>query len=100
MRVSKGLCAALSLCLGQDEGFLSSVCQGGDTISLLRVFHYLSPSSHPLGEGPHVLGSSPHTDWYRHTPITPQHNTAWHSFTREECFTLCPSLCLCVAGAS
>lgn len=59
----KGLCAALSLCLGQDETFLSSMCQGGDTISLMRVFHYLCPTTHPLGEGPDVLGSSPHTDW-------------------------------------
>lgn len=62
--MSQGLCAALSLALGQEAGLLPALCQGGETISLLRLFHYL-----PLAQLPpdlpveRAIGSSPHTDW-------------------------------------
>lgn len=63
VEVAEALVRALSLALGKEEGFLAGVCQGGETISLLRAFHYL-PVERVAGAGAErPIGSSPHTDW-------------------------------------
>ena len=59
------LCRFLEVLLHEiDEGksntLLSSVANDGDTISLMRLFHYL-PADHSNHRD--ILGSSPHTDW-------------------------------------
>ena len=59
----------LSIALGYDMNYLPDLCKGGETISLMRSFHYL-----PYSKGDAVaatmtgavddrIGSSPHTDW-------------------------------------
>lgn len=46
---------------------LAIVVNGGDTISVMRLFHYFSVESdrvkRELGSGRTPIGSSPHTDW-------------------------------------
>ena len=63
--LSQALTRALSLALGQEEGWLEGVCgKGGEKISLLRAFHYFPSSSLPPSIAPsRAVGSSPHTDW-------------------------------------
>jgi isopenicillin N synthase-like dioxygenase len=73
LRISADIAAGLALALGQPA--LSEAMQvggGGETISLLRLFHYLPYSNSRRGrtlEGeageaaPQMIGSSPHTDW-------------------------------------
>ena len=57
--VAEQLVRLIGMALGKDEAEMREVCKGGDTISLLRVFHY-----HPaVADKPECLGSSPHTDW-------------------------------------
>lgn len=44
----------------------SEVVRGGETISLMRLFHYFSPEENDYGASEKVktmIGSSPHTDW-------------------------------------
>lgn len=82
--VSVNEAVARGLSLSPDLGLqdLPTLCQGGDTISLLRLFHYFpydnnasssenrggdedsSPKSGGGEEGrAGKIGSSPHTDW-------------------------------------
>jgi len=72
--LSRALSRALSLALGREEGWLEAVCgEGGERISLLRAFHYMSSSSLPPSIPPsRALGSSPHTDWGLFTIILQQ----------------------------
>ncbi|ETV93025.1 hypothetical protein H310_12856 [Aphanomyces invadans] len=60
--VSNRLCDALSVALNKPPSYFSSFCTHGDTISILRAFHYFPYSVLPRG-GRNVIGSSPHTDW-------------------------------------
>ena len=63
-QIASGLCRAFSLAIGKEEDYFHRFCQGGDTISLMRIFRYL-----PLGTVEEskdidtIIGSSPHTDW-------------------------------------
>ena len=71
------------------DQYISTEIDGGELISLMRIFHYFSatppppssthtPTSSPppscntpsLGEGRELIGSSPHTDWGLLTVIT------------------------------
>ena len=55
---------------------MSIVVNGGDTISIMRLFHYFSEQAaieRPTGRTP--IGSSPHTDWGLLTVITQELNT-------------------------
>ena len=51
----------------QNSSILSNVAKDGDTISLMRLFHYFPGSynntSNQGSQNQAVLGSSPHTDW-------------------------------------
>eukprot|EP00300_Choanocystis_sp_HF-7_P041718 c8500_g1_i1.p1 GENE.c8500_g1_i1~~c8500_g1_i1.p1 ORF type:complete len:347 (+),score=79.69 c8500_g1_i1:37-1077(+) len=62
-RVVRGL----SLALGFDKEYLASYCTQGDTISLMRAFHYFPAQfANQLGDqyaDKERIGSSPHTDW-------------------------------------
>jgi isopenicillin N synthase-like dioxygenase len=64
---SRAVSRHLSRSLYADEGFLDSFCQQGDTISIMRLFHYFpyaTYGSKPVPEGfQEFIGSSPHTDW-------------------------------------
>jgi isopenicillin N synthase-like dioxygenase len=40
--VSKALTSALALALGRREEELAAMCDGGDSISIVRCFHYLA----------------------------------------------------------
>jgi isopenicillin N synthase-like dioxygenase len=63
--IADGLARGFSLANGRDEHWLSAFCRGGETISLLRLFHYFPygradarfPDRHDR------IGSSAHTDW-------------------------------------
>jgi isopenicillin N synthase-like dioxygenase len=65
VRISKALVRAFSSGYGYDEEYLSGFCERGDTISVMRLFHYFPyhkadeayPDQHDR------IGSSAHTDW-------------------------------------
>lgn len=59
VRCAEAFVDAIALALGQDKQELRSYCEGGDTISLLRLFYYHAADP----EHPNSIGSSPHTDW-------------------------------------
>jgi isopenicillin N synthase-like dioxygenase len=65
IRISEALASAFSLSYGRPEEYLSGFCKGGETISLMRLFHYY-PYHHADREFPQAkdrIGSSAHTDW-------------------------------------
>ena len=55
--------------------------EGGDTISLMRLFHYFSPSSLDVPRDKQLIGSSPHTDWVSGCSIGL--SFLWHVFSDE-----------------
>ncbi|TMW65754.1 hypothetical protein Poli38472_008396 [Pythium oligandrum] len=64
-RASRSVSRQLSQTLYGDAKFLDGFCNHGDTISIMRLFHYF-PYSHfgaPPPCGFEFIGSSPHTDW-------------------------------------
>lgn len=67
VRVSKMVASGLSKALGISLQALNELCDGGETISVMRLFQYF-----PVGdalcqssadETVERIGSSPHTDW-------------------------------------
>ena len=59
------LAAAFSAALGLDGDPLGALCEGGDVVSMMRVFHYFASNVAPgLAPGVPRIGSSPHTDWH------------------------------------
>jgi isopenicillin N synthase-like dioxygenase len=63
--VADGLVRGLSLAHGHDESWLSGYCRGGETISLMRLFHYFpyEQARERYPERTDRIGSSAHTDW-------------------------------------
>jgi isopenicillin N synthase-like dioxygenase len=63
--VSQSLAAAFSRSYGKPDDYLSMYCHGGETISLMRLFHYFPYRSadHVFPEAKDRIGSSAHTDW-------------------------------------
>jgi isopenicillin N synthase-like dioxygenase len=62
---SRAVSRRLSETLYRDADVLDSYCHKGDTISIMRLFHYF-PYRHygaPPPDGFEFIGSSPHTDW-------------------------------------
>ena len=45
------------------ESIFSNIANDGDTISLMRLFHYFPINETEKGQDKAILGSSPHTDW-------------------------------------
>ncbi|KAF8930939.1 hypothetical protein EDD21DRAFT_445852 [Dissophora ornata] len=84
--VAKGLLKGISLALALNEDELAKYCSTSETISFMRLFHYL-PYSDPDQKHAAQIGSSAHTDWGFLTLIlSPSktvglqlfHNNAWH----------------------
>eukprot|EP00752_Nemacystus_decipiens_P012401 g10988.t1 len=85
--VNEAVARGLSLCPDLGLQGLPSLCQGGDTISLMRLFHYFPYGNDDGGggngkgdgdggasrrereSGAGKIGSSPHTDWGLSTSI-------------------------------
>ncbi|KAI8920890.1 hypothetical protein DFJ77DRAFT_447739 [Powellomyces hirtus] len=66
VQVAEAVTRALSVALGMDAEYFPSFCKEGDTISLMRLFHYF-PYEKADGSGLAAagarIGSSAHTDW-------------------------------------
>ncbi|KAG0316626.1 hypothetical protein BGZ99_006765 [Dissophora globulifera] len=84
--VAKGLLQGISLALALEEGELAKYCTTSETISFMRLFHYL-PYADPEQKHAAQIGSSAHTDWGFLTLIlSPSktvglqlfHDNAWH----------------------
>lgn len=58
LMVAKALVCGIALALDRSPLELLHHCDGGDSISLVRLFHYL-----PADPARASMGSSPHTDW-------------------------------------
>jgi isopenicillin N synthase-like dioxygenase len=67
--VAAAVCRALSLALNDRE--LVTSCEAGNSVSLMRCFHYF-PSDNNASE----TGSNQHTDWGLLTVIAAQHQVA------------------------
>ena len=68
VQISEQLTDAMAIALGLEADSFSDLCKGGDTISLMRMFHYLpllsaSASVKDSRLPQELIGSSPHTDW-------------------------------------
>jgi len=74
--VAEGLTRAFSLSYGKGEEYLLNHCNGGETISLIRLFHYFpyKAADELFPEHTKRIGSSPHTDWGFLTLIVQEDN--------------------------
>ncbi|CAM9279218.1 unnamed protein product, partial [Heterosigma akashiwo] len=76
VKVAETISEGLSEALGEEKEFLPSICRNGNTISLMRLFHYFPYKDHlasdvcsdaAVGSSCSLenekIGSSPHTDW-------------------------------------
>ncbi|GAB9465239.1 1-aminocyclopropane-1-carboxylate oxidase [Globisporangium polare] len=65
VQASRSVSRHLGKSLYADARFLDGFCQKGDTISIMRAFHYFpyAKFGQPAPEGLEFIGSSPHTDW-------------------------------------
>eukprot|EP01006_Ploeotia_vitrea_P004621 TRINITY_DN115014_c0_g1_i1.p1 TRINITY_DN115014_c0_g1~~TRINITY_DN115014_c0_g1_i1.p1 ORF type:complete len:338 (-),score=20.91 TRINITY_DN115014_c0_g1_i1:123-1136(-) len=67
VRVSQLVARGLAIAMGHDQTYFDTFCEQGDTISLMRMFHYFPYNSlskeHPQSGNQNRIGSSPHTDW-------------------------------------
>ncbi|OQS00174.1 hypothetical protein THRCLA_06170 [Thraustotheca clavata] len=62
--VSKTLCNNMSLALGQSKSYFGDYSTKGDTISIMRAFHYFPYEKlRKNASETNYVGSSPHTDW-------------------------------------
>lgn len=88
-RVAEGLARGFSLANAHEEDWLPGFCRGGETISLMRLFHYFpyERASERFPQRQDRIGSSPHTDWGFLTLIIQQgdvsglqvmHEGKWH----------------------
>ena len=63
-QISEALTKGYSMSLGLKEDYLGEFCKEGDTISLMRLFHYFPYHQAPKEtEKMKKIGSSEHTDW-------------------------------------
>lgn len=62
---SRSVSKNLSQSLYAEASFLDGFCQQGDTISIMRMFHYFpyDKFGQSAPDGFEFIGSSPHTDW-------------------------------------
>ncbi|KAJ1534019.1 hypothetical protein HK096_004452, partial [Nowakowskiella sp. JEL0078] len=62
--IANFLYRGLSLGLYSDADEWNSICQGGESISVMRITRYLSKLNDRSGVAQkNIIGSSPHTDW-------------------------------------
>jgi len=59
------LSCLIGLSLGVPEETMKEkiISHSAERISLMRLFHYLTPDEYSYKEGKEIIGSSPHTDW-------------------------------------
>jgi len=64
-QIARTLTTGFSIAAGEKENYLGSFCEGGETISMMRLFHYLpyKAADGRFKDGRDRVGSSPHTDW-------------------------------------
>lgn len=70
---------------------LKGFVEGGESISLMRLFHYLPANKTFIPRDRHILGSSPHTDWGYLTLIL-QDDCGGLQFLREEVWVDIPAV--------
>jgi len=65
VEVAESLTRAFSLSYTNNENYLGDYCVGGDTISMMRLFHYFPyhKANEKFPEQQNRIGSSAHTDW-------------------------------------
>lgn len=63
--VAATLTKGFSIACGEAEDYLGTYCKGGETISMMRLFHYLpyEAADSRFNDSRNRVGSSPHTDW-------------------------------------
>lgn len=63
--VAEAMTKAFAKSFDQPEDHLSGYCRGGETISMMRLFHYYpyEAADRDFLEKKDRIGSSPHTDW-------------------------------------
>ena len=64
-KIADGLARGFSLANEREEDWLSGFCRGGETISLMRLFHYFpyERAAERFPDRHDRIGSSAHTDW-------------------------------------
>jgi isopenicillin N synthase-like dioxygenase len=74
--VAETLTRAFSLSYANDENYLGNYCIGGDTISMMRLFHYFPyhKANENFPDQQNRIGSSAHTDWGFLTLILQEHH--------------------------
>lgn len=75
VEVAESLTRAFSLSYTNNENYLGDYCKGGDTISMMRLFHYFPyhKANEKFPEQQNRIGSSAHTDWGFLTLILQEH---------------------------
>jgi isopenicillin N synthase-like dioxygenase len=63
--IALALARGFSIAAGEKAEYLGSFCEGGETISMMRLFHYLpyQAAEGRFSDNKARVGSSPHTDW-------------------------------------
>ena len=70
LALSDELGVAFAAAMGRRPSELGQLLSGGESISLMRLFHYFPPEHAPhVAPGVPRTGSSPHTDWHLMTII-------------------------------
>lgn len=92
--LAETLTRAFSLSYDKPEDYLSQFCLGGETISMMRLFHYYpyETADREFIDKKNRIGSSPHTDWGFLTLILQQEDVSglqfwyrgeWHDINPE-----------------
>lgn len=83
--VSEALAAAFSRSYGKADDYLSSFCKGGETVSLMRLFHYFPypEADRAFPRSKDRIGSSAHTDWGFLTLILQENDVTGLQFSRQ-----------------
>lgn len=93
IEVAETLTSAFSLSYTNNENYLGDYCKGGDTISMMRLFHYFPyhKANEKFPEQQNRIGSSAHTDWGFLTLILQEHHvTGLELFHNNEWIEVTP----------
>jgi len=86
IRVSEALSSAFSLSYGKSEDYLAGYCKGGETVSLMRLFHYYpyQAADRDFPQSRERIGSSAHTDWGFLTLILQEEGVTGLQFRQDD----------------
>ena len=93
IEIAETLTRAFSLSYTNNENYLGDYCVGGDTISMMRLFHYFPyyKANEKFPDQQNRIGSSAHTDWGFLTLILQEHHvTGLELFYNNEWIALPP----------